>query len=277
MPREIKQDLWELRSFLNNYSLSDLLKNDSFNSFISQQHKKYFSYLTFIAELQNIVDNDSFDNILLKSQFFFIKESCSDVGIAFFSTFHGSYKASKFLLRSSIETFLKGFCLDDLPDIDKETSIFELFKKIKKLKFFNKEPSKKIIETIYQNYKSLCEDAHTAMDINMAKISALNYFPTFEKAEAQKVSDFSLKLIPNYLLLLSLKYNRQFHYFRCLATKIKSPFYQVNGEIPLLLFSNLILCFFLQIFLRLKIFVNNGDFILIFARKYYILPRLLRL
>ncbi|MBW1649653.1 MAG: hypothetical protein JRJ44_03040 [Deltaproteobacteria bacterium] len=213
MPREIKQDLLELRSFLNDYSLSDLLKNDSFNSFISKQHKKYFSYLTFIAELQNIVADSSFDNILLKSQFYFIKESCSDVGIAFFLTFHGSYKSSKLLLRSSIETFLKGFCLDDLPDIDKETSISGLFKKIKKLIFFNKKPSKEIIETIHQNYKSLCEDAHTATDLNMANISALNYFPRFEEAEAQKVSNFSLKLIPNYLALLSLKYNKQFHRF----------------------------------------------------------------
>lgn len=213
MSRDIQYDLSILTKFIDDYKLSHLLTNDSFKTFVSQQHKKYFSYLTFIAELQNFVNDNLFSNILLENQFSFIKESCSDVGIAFFSTFHGSYKSSKLLLRSSIETFLKGYCLDELTNIDKETSIFELFRKVKALNSFKREPSKQIINLIHQKYKLLCQDVHTATDLNMANISALNYFPTYESTKAQKVSNFCLTLIPNYLVLLCLKYNKQYHKF----------------------------------------------------------------
>jgi len=213
MSRETQKDLTNLIAFINDYKLSHLLPHDLFKAFISQQHKKYFSYLTFIADLQNFINDSSFNSLINEKQFSFIKESCSDVGIAFFSTFHGSYKSSKLLLRSSIETFLKGYCLDELPNIDTETSMFALFANVKALNTFQTEPSKKIINLIHQKYKLLCADVHTATNLNMANISALNYFPTYDNSDAQKISSFCLSLIPCYLTLMCLKYNNQYHRF----------------------------------------------------------------
>jgi len=220
MSREIQIDFDALKAFLNGYNLSHLLNDASFNSFISQQHKKYFAYLTFIAEIQNFIDNPDYSNIILTTQIPFLKESCSDTGISFFSTFHGSYKSSELLLRSSIETFLKGYFLDIIADIDKESSIYELFRKIKALPYCSVEPSKSIIDLIHGKYKMLCQDVHTATNLNMVNLSALNYFPSFNKDEATKVSDFSLVLISSYLTLLSLKYNEQFHGFHYKNRKI---------------------------------------------------------
>ena len=65
MSREIQIDFDALKAFLNGYNLSHLLNDASFNSFISQQHKKYFAYLTFIAEIQNFIDNPDYSNIIL--------------------------------------------------------------------------------------------------------------------------------------------------------------------------------------------------------------------
>lgn len=220
MSREILNDFLTLRAFLNGYNLSHLLTDESFKAFVSQQHKKYFSYLTFIAEIQNYVDDVNYVNTISSIQFPFLKESCSDSGISFFSTFHGSYKSSKLLLRSSIETFLKGYFLDLIPDLDKESSMYELFRKIKALPFCSVEPIKSIIDLIHGKYKLLCQDVHTATNLNMVNLSALNYFPSFDKVEATKVSDSSLLLISNYLTLLCLKYNEQFHAFHYKNKKI---------------------------------------------------------
>lgn len=213
MSREVLADFQELLEFLKRYDLSQLMANSEFNKFISQQHKKFYSYLTAIAEFQNYIDDNNFSTPIQSNQFSFIKESCSDSGIAFFSSFHGSYKASKLVIRSSIETFLKGFNLDEIQDLDEETSMYELFRKVKSLNFFSSEPQKSIINSIHDSYKKLCADVHTATVINMANISALNYFPSFDETQARIVVNYILSLIPNYLILLCLKYNEQFHHF----------------------------------------------------------------
>lgn len=226
MAREIKSDFITLENFITDYKLSHLLNNAEFRVFISQQHKKYYSYLTFIAELQNFAGKRKYSQNISQKQFGFIKESCSDIGIAYFTTFHGGYKATKLLLRSSIETFLKGFCLSDIKDIDKETSLFNLFRKAKSLKYFSSNPEKKMFDEIHQQYKLLCQDVHTATHLNMANVSALNYFPSFEYADAQKVSKTIMTLVPNYISLLSLKYNEQYHRFHYINRQI------IIGSIP---------------------------------------------
>jgi hypothetical protein len=227
MSREIKIDYLTLESFISEYKISHLLTNADFKVFISQQHKKYYAYLSFIAELQNYAGKRKYSQNISRKQFDFIKESCSDIGIAYFSTFHGGYKAAKLLLRSSIETFLKGFCLDDIKDIDKETSIFNLFKKAKALKYFSSDPEKILFSEIHQQYKTLCLDVHTATHLNMANVSALNYFPAYENSDAQKVSKTIMKLVPNYISLLSLKFNEQYHSFHYKNKQI------IIGSIPI--------------------------------------------
>lgn len=214
MSREIKSDLDNLLKFIKTYDLKHLIVNDDFNLAIKQQHKKYYAYLVYIAEIQNYINDMNYPIVFGENQYLYIKESCSDIGTSFFSTFHGNYKSSKLLLRSSIETFMKGFCLDEIPDIDKETSMYRMFDNIKKLDFFILNPlTLELFNKIHQAYKLLCGDVHTATMHNMANISALNYFPTFNKPESESVCKYTLNLIPCYLTLLLLKYNKQFHKF----------------------------------------------------------------
>lgn len=213
MSRECNSDFADLKNFISNYSLNNLLSDNDFTVFIKIHHKKYFSYLTFIAEISNYVNKRKFINKYSKKQNSFIIESCSDIGMAYFSSFHGNYKAAKLLLRSSIETFLKGFCLSMIKDIDKEKRLFAFFRKIKALTYFKNPYEKGLLDEIHNQYKLLCKDVHTASIENMTNVTALNYFPKFEKEEAELLNKTMLVLIPNYLTLLCLRYNEQFHLF----------------------------------------------------------------
>ena len=213
MSREIKSDLDNLVNFIGAYNLAHLNCDEDFICSIKKQHKKYFAYLVYIAEIQGYVDDNLFQTVFTSNQLLYIKESCSDIGSSFFSTFHGIYKSSKLLLRSSIETFLKGFCLDEITDIDKETSMYRMFDDIRGIDFFSRRPQVLMLDKIHQVYKTLCGDVHTATIRNMASISALSYFPTFNKLESEFVCKYTLDLIPCYLTLLLLKYNKQFHKF----------------------------------------------------------------
>lgn len=214
MPRDTRVDLQQLLTFIGSYNLSHLIEDKDFILSIKQQHKKYYSYLIYIAEIQQYIDDSNSGVIFRNDQYPFLKESCSDIGIAFFSSFHGNYKSSKLLLRSSIETFIKGFCIDEVIDIDSETSIYRMFDNVKRSIFFVKNQLRiKILQSIHQSYKKLCMDVHTATSQNMANISALSYFPSFKKEEATIVCKYVLSLIPSYLTLLLIKYNNQYHRF----------------------------------------------------------------
>jgi hypothetical protein len=211
MSREIKADFILLTDFIRNYQISDVLANSDFNTYLSQQHKKYFAYLTLLGELQSKVDIAKFKPKITSNQYSYLKESCSDLGIAFFISFHGGYKGSKLLIRSSIETFFKGYCQDQIKGIDKESNLFSLFQKIKDHSYFKQHPAKDCFDKIYGHYKLLCKDVHTASGVNMAGLSALNYFPSFDKKEADKINKVVLNLIPYYLVLLCYKYNVHYH------------------------------------------------------------------
>lgn len=202
MSRIVQTDFEKLKEFIETYTLKNLMLDDNYVQLISTCHKKYFAYLTLIAELKNT---------LKEKEFSFILESTSDVATALFHLFSGSYKSCKLILRSSIETFLKGFCLSFIEDIDKESSIYNMFNRIKALPFFNEEFNKRELDIIHYHYKELCKDVHSADEINMEKISALNLFPKYSKEDGNSIISIFLKLIPCYITLLCKKYNIIFH------------------------------------------------------------------
>lgn len=210
MSREITQDFSNLVEFIKEYNLQALSGNADFLRILSQQHKKFFSYLTCIAELIPLAKDNTLSPAVSDNQLDFITESCSDIGSALFVMTHGAYKASKIMLRSSIETFHKGFNLDLIPDLDQEKSVFNIFDRVKALPFFANEPQKSLFDTIHQDYKLLCQDTHTAADINMQHITALKYFPTFSIVDATQLSDILMRLVSSYNTLICLKYNEHF-------------------------------------------------------------------
>ena len=211
MSREIPDDFANLITFLKGYNLTALGSNQPFIKILSQQHKKYFSYLTFVAELTQLSKDKKLEPNLSQKQLDFITESCSDIGSTIFVMAHGAYKAARLSLRSSIETFNKGFNLDFITTLDEEKSVFAIFDKIKDLDFFKNDPTKSLINSIHQDYKTLCEDAHTATRLNMQHITALKYFPTFDIDEANELSNLLMKLVSSYNSLLGIKFNSQFH------------------------------------------------------------------
>ncbi len=211
MAREIKNDYDRILSFIKEYELKQLLSNADYKSSISKFHKKYFSYLTLIAELNSLVKSKLYITNITESQNIYFKESCSDIGTSFFLLFHGSYKGSKMLLRSSIETFLKAFCSDFIVGILNEKSMFEFFNKIKNTPFFKKRTNKKLLNELHSIYKSLCRDVHTAEESNMSNVSAMESFPIYSKTEAKFVCDFALKLVTIYVTLICIKYNDFYH------------------------------------------------------------------
>ncbi|WP_353119604.1 hypothetical protein [Myroides odoratus] len=212
MSREITDDYKELIIFFKQYSISKIAVEKDYISIISRVHKRYFVYLTITSELAYLSKADSkLTPIFISNQLEYLKESCSDVGNAIFCLINGSYKPSNLILRSSIETFLKGFNLDEYTDITTEKSVYKIFNNIKALPRFQDEPYKNTINDMHQIYGKLCEETHTADVLNMAHITSMNYFPKFDKDKAEEIADNLTKLINNYTTILLLKYSNYYH------------------------------------------------------------------
>lgn len=210
MSRRVKEDFENLIGFFGSYSIESNIKNVEFQKFLSTYHKRYFAYLTFIAELSQYQSK----TLLLglnESQYRFYTESCSDCGLALFDSVNGNYKGSRLLLRSSVENFMKAICLDEDTTIDQEKSVFTLFARAKAISFFSKETAKNLFDIIHQQYKELCKDVHTATINNMVQLSALNTLPSFGVSQAKSVAVVVQSLISAYVTLLALKYNAFYH------------------------------------------------------------------
>lgn len=212
MSREVVRDFEIFKAFFNNYSLSEFSSHSEVLDNLSQLHKKYFAFLTFISELQYQKENpcEEIIPLIADSQLIYLSEACSDIGNAIFISVQGAYKAAKLMLRSSIETFCKGIFEDEEPKIMTEKSLYVFFDLIMALDSLKEKPSKTVFNTIHNEYKKLCADTHTATPLNMAQITALNYFPKYDNTSMTEIIDVVFKLIPSYLFLLCMKYNRYY-------------------------------------------------------------------
>ena len=129
MSRLIKEDFDKMCTFIRDYGLSDVLEKEDARKLLSSYHKRYFAYLVLVEAIhQKVAQNDKGLGMSQK-QYEYLQESCSDVGQAFFLLFHGCYKGAKLLLRSSIENFLKGSCMDEDKSLPKTKSVYEVFDK----------------------------------------------------------------------------------------------------------------------------------------------------
>lgn len=209
MSREIKSDFEELLSFIKDYQLGDIDSHPNYVRQLSAFHKKYYAYLIYIAELNSTKRDENAPNEL---QFLYLFESCSDCGTALFNIIHGSRKSSKLLLRCSIENFLRGLLISDIPDIQSETNLYSFFQKIKASGVISDNPTlMKCYIRIHQIYKELCADVHTAGEANMAHISSLNHFPDYNSDIISDVTKTAMTLMQLYLSSLAIKYNSHYH------------------------------------------------------------------
>jgi len=206
MSRAIKDDFKTLLDFIDKYSIDSLKKDEQFLVYLSQMHKKYYAFMALVFEFEN-----SIPKIFNIKQSNFLLESVSDVGNSLFLAINGAYKPARLMLRSSIETFLKGFTIDALPNIDQEMIINKMFEDIKALPFFSDQENKQLLNDLNDCYSTLCEDTHTARESNMQHTSSLNYFPQKSLTALKGVSKMSMRLIATFLTLLCLKFNNEYH------------------------------------------------------------------
>lgn len=210
MSRFVKEDFDKLCSFIKNYGLSDVLEIEDAKKLLSTFHKKYLAYLVLIEEIhQKLVLNNGSVN-MPKEQYEYLQESCSDLGQAFFLVFQGCYKGAKLLLRSSIENFIKGSCMDEDKSLSTTKGVYEIFYKAKATNVFVGTKQKLHVQ-LHTEYALLCKDVHTADVTHMASITALKHFPSFQKKEAESISKMVQKIISIYITAIALKYNSVYH------------------------------------------------------------------
>lgn len=208
MSRIVKDDFDGLTNFVKAYTLAPQAVDKDYLGFLSSLHKRFYSYLVLIEELRLYIDDKTKKPVLSKDQFDYLQESVSDCGQCLFMAIHGCYKGTRLLLRSSIESFLKGISLDVAPQIVKEKSVYQVFGDADVVDVFQKTTLK---DNLHNIYGALCMDVHTADSKHMVGVSALKFFPHFEKDEAKKISTVYVKLLSMFVTSLCLKFNCQFH------------------------------------------------------------------
>jgi hypothetical protein len=201
MSREIKEDYKNLENFIESYNLKKIKENEELVNFLKPMHKNLFALMTFFVELEYQNKNHS---LMDSGSIEYLKESISDMGQSLFCWIQGAYKPSSFLLRSSIETFIKSLAGMEENSIFTEKSMYKVFNIAKNTFFFNN--GIELYEKIHNSYKLLCEVAHTASMEKMAHISALKTFPLFSKNNATLLSIEFCKLSTAILSLLYINY-----------------------------------------------------------------------
>lgn len=96
----MNEDFDRLLEFLNNYNLTASVGDKDFRKILASCHKRYYSYLVFVVEL-----NQQSGFSIQENQYDYLLESVSDVGQSLFSFMNGCYKGACLLLRSSIELY----------------------------------------------------------------------------------------------------------------------------------------------------------------------------
>ena len=138
MTRIVSQDFSQLRAFLNTYSLSSVCNDTDYTRLLSHMHKRYFSLLALLAELEtdgysHIKSLYKLDEQSQTKLANYLKEAISDLGLALFSWTHGAYKSSRSIMRSSIENTIRALSVLEDPSICAITVTPNLFEKASQL------------------------------------------------------------------------------------------------------------------------------------------------
>lgn len=215
MSRALTKDYKELVDFISTYSISSNVSNKEYNNILSQLHKRYYAQLVFLSELissgfDRITASYGLDESASKTLQVYLRETSSDLGYALFNWIHGAYKTERILVRCSIENFIKGICAVEKPSIAQLSSTRTAFLEARKLELFSLSENKNQLNNLRSTYRSLCYDVHTAGQENMAQLSALNYFPGFDKESASNSAIIFIRVVDCYLTLLCLSFKSFF-------------------------------------------------------------------
>ncbi|MDE1341063.1 hypothetical protein [Vibrio aestuarianus] len=212
MTRECKSDFDSFLSYIASYKISENLEQTSYVETAKSMHKAYFSLLHFHCELnfqRELFRGEYSDDENILSR---ISEVVSDIGSSNFNWINGSYKASRVMLRSSIENFVRG-----LSSIENETqltekSVYSLFDNAKESNIFNSNETVRLcFNSIHSSYKELCKDTHTASIANMENISSLVDYPKYFEDKSRDTGAIFVSVVKDILIMLCLIFNKVFH------------------------------------------------------------------
>jgi len=234
MTRECATDFKKIKGYINDYSISENIKQDEYISSLKKMHKCYFSTVTWNAELMHNKDiflnlNGSSNNDII----YRLSEAVSDLGSSLFNWSNGNYKASRVMLRVSIENFVRGVSGVEESDQLTEKNVYKLFETASTQNVFTDSSTvNKCYRSLHSDYKLLCKDTHTAALQNMAHLSSLADLPKFEKEKSNKASEVFVRTSKNITAIFNILFNsfyQQMHHrnkeniINCLSGEIK-PF-----------------------------------------------------
>jgi hypothetical protein len=207
MPQTVRNDLNQLKIFIETYSLSGVASNPDYKVFLSRNHRKYLALLICISEFSSsgftaVASSRKLSGQSKIDMTNYTREAVSDLGCALFTWMHGCYKPTRLIIRSSIENFIRGVSVTEDPTIVNENNVYNLFDRASNLHLFTTEPSASIFHTLNSIYGQLCADVHTASNAHMQNISALNYFPAFDVRKAEINSRLFSNICQQFLSVL---------------------------------------------------------------------------
>jgi len=212
MTRECSQDFILLKDYIANYSISCNLKEETYLQSAKQMHKAYFSLVNWHVEYQHQIDffsgkYSSNGDVLAR-----LSETVSDIGSSKFNWLNGSYKASRVMLRSAIENFVRAISsLNDEKQL-KETSVYVLFDNAGDSIIFNSSSIvKNSFKALHSKYKELCKDTHTATAKNMENITSLVDYPKYMEGKSASTKDIFISIVKDILVILCISFNELYH------------------------------------------------------------------
>jgi hypothetical protein len=216
MSREVNEDFAALLDFFNGYTLAAAASGEDFKRLLSSLHKKYFAFITVLSELKHQEARStqvfaSVDEGTKQIIVDYMTESASDLGSALFVSSHGAYKAARQVLRSSIKNFFKSIgCFENL-NIIRTKNTYEVVDIVEGLAFFSSKENARLFNILKSTYSTLCADVHTSTSQNMEDISALGYFPNFDKDAAASFEKLFRKVTQAYVCVICLMFRSIYH------------------------------------------------------------------
>lgn len=181
MARLIDKDFSRLELFIEQYSISDLLKSKTREQLFKRGHKYSFAAAQIWAEVEKQARNGILElrgtSVAINTENYDqLAESFSDIISAYFSALHGIYKPANMSLRSAIETFTRGLAGISSIEAANTTSVYRLFELAKNCKPFE-DIAALHFNAIHQEYAALCGFTHTSTSAHMIKNYAISNFP----------------------------------------------------------------------------------------------------
>lgn len=198
MSREVDQDYQYVIQFFNQYSLKDMMDNPQCTKQIKCMHRKLYSLMVFINEVERI---GCIDEISIK----YFKEVSADLILAFFCWVNGIYKSAQLQMRSSIENYLKAIVYIDEPKIIEIKSVYEIFDIAETASGFKNAFCKMRYNILSSEYSNLCATVHGALD-KLCNIGGLIKFPEYDEEIAKLVGDEFDKIVASYLSVIYFVY-----------------------------------------------------------------------